>query len=214
MKKLNFAYLEIKMEQKNFKILVMGAPDSGKTSFIDCIHGIFRQDKLIHDLNMYSYNFSDISKDNILRFREILTNETKNIQIAKYYYTNADLGIVLIPINNANGITDSIEYIAKFLEYNPGKPIIYVHSKCDLEDVTCMKYSDEDVALSVNIPDTVDYLLKKVCEKLNIPFTRNKAAKPSNGLMLIRLSEELTDEETKILDIAERAKVQIINRNN
>ena len=159
---LNFVYLEIKMEQKNFKIVVMGAPDSGKTSFIDCIHGIFRQDKLIHDLNMYSYNFSDISKDNILRFREMLTNEMKNMQIEKYYYTNADLGIVLIPIDNANGITDSIEYIAKFHELNPGKPIIYVHSKCDIEVPTFKnKYSAEDMALSIRIPVTVDHLLKK-----------------------------------------------------
>ena len=199
----------------SFKVVVMGAPLSGKSSLLSYL-AVNRYNKniTIHESLRFAYTAYSISSGSLLRFTEMLTGKMNNQQLLKDNCSDADLGVVLIPVTTS-GIVDSMIYIAKFLELNPGKPIIYVRSKHDLAKTQIENiYSDNDICLSLETPDTVNTLLNAICDKLNIPFTLNrKNEQPkSAGIMVIQLNNELTTEEQGIIDAATSIGAQIVKR--
>lgn len=206
------------MEQKRLRVVIMGAPGSGKTSIISYpISGIY-YGQYTPSIGVDIYTSRAISKVSSIEFVTMSCSMVKSQHNQLWQYnSNADLGIVLIPVDHENGIIDSIEYITKFRELNPDKPIMFVHSKCDLEISYNNQYSNDDIYLSLERPETVDNLLKKVCEKLSIPFTKNDSTQArvdgavrQTGLLLTQLSNELTAEEAEILKLAELAGVRIV----
>jgi len=193
------------MSPRQFKVVVMGEPGSGKSSLIHYLkHGGY---DLGYNKSLLRGSKCDIDhRGNTISFIEMCCYRMRNIEETTREYSNADLGIVLIPPDNINGLIATIEYTSRFYQLNIDKPIIFVKSKCDIAGIICNKYTQNDVFLSLNDKAKVQTLLKRVCDELNITENTTKSA----GLMIIKLSNELTEDEQKIINAAKLTGAKIL----
>jgi len=149
----------------NYKVVFVGSSKSGKSSFINYVKTGIYDKKYRRTFGTELQVIDNISVGNSLCCWDI--GGKKKFcgmeHLRSGYYFGADLCVVFIPCDKQNGLATAIKLAQEFKQVCPDKPIISVYSKADLG-------GNNNNVLSLDNHNSVERLLKKMCEALAIKY--------------------------------------------
>jgi len=175
----------------DIKILIVGNTSTGKTSFVKrYTTGTFLESYKATIISEYKYKIIKINEKIYRIHLWDLGGQDKNIYISKLLLKDCNGIIIFSDINRKNTIEDMLNWKNFLKEYNhltyfnEETPIIGIYNKCDLinnnnieiesfvDNFINKKYFDNNFKTSVkeniNIEESMNYIINKIIEMLNI----------------------------------------------